>query len=213
LIDTLPDEASLAAMVAHEMSHVVLGHRIDTQYAFNDRLLFKDEETFSHFYFGRTKDEETAANEKALALMQNSPYKDQLGNAGRFLQALDKCSKEIPNLISPHLGDRVPVGWSMLGAAETAQASPAPAADPKNAKPAVVQIVALPLGSRVKMDPWSDRLEMLKAKPAGTIAEREKMPFEVTPIMPYLVRIVLPGQVPGSVATSSKDNPPPKQQP
>lgn len=212
LIDTLPDEASLAAMVAHEMSHVVLGHRIDTQYAFNDRLLFKDEETFQHFYFGRTKEEEAAANEKALALMQNSPYKDQLGNAGRFLQALEQRSKEIPNLISPHLGDRVPVGWSMQGAAETAQASPAPAAaeDPKNSKPVAVQIVALPLGSRVKMDPWSDRLEMLKSKSAGSIADREKMPFEVTPIMPYLVRVPVTGQLPGSVAASSKDNPPPK---
>jgi hypothetical protein len=214
LIDTLPDEASLAAMVAHEMSHVVLGHRIDTQYAFNDRLLFKDEETFQHFYFGRTREEESAANEKALALMQNSPYKDQLANAGRFLQALSNRSKEIPNLISPHLGDRVPTNWTVQGSSETAQASPspAPAEDPKNAKPAVAILVALPLGSRVKMDPWSDRLEMLKAKPAGFVAEREKMPFEVTPLMPYLVRMAVPGQPAGSVATSPKPDSQIKQQ-
>jgi hypothetical protein len=38
------------------------------------------------------------------------------------------------------------------------------------------------------MDPWSDKLEMIKSKPVGTIAEREKMPFEVTPFMPYLTR-------------------------
>ena len=29
---------------------------------------------------------------------------------------------------------------------------------------------------------------MLKAKPVGTVAEREKMPFEVTPFMLYLIR-------------------------
>ena len=40
------------------------------------------------------------------------------------------------------------------------------------------------------MDPWSDKLEMLKAKPVGTVAEREKMPFEVTPFMLYLTREV-----------------------
>jgi hypothetical protein len=40
----------------------------------------------------------------------------------------------------------------------------------------------------VKMDPWNDKLEMIKSKPIGTIAEREKMPFEVTPFMPYLTR-------------------------
>ena len=39
------------------------------------------------------------------------------------------------------------------------------------------------------MDPWSDKLEMLKAKPVGTVAEREKMPFEVTPFMLYLTRL------------------------
>jgi hypothetical protein len=33
LIDVLPDEASLATMIAQEMAHVVLGHRIDGQYA------------------------------------------------------------------------------------------------------------------------------------------------------------------------------------
>ena len=38
------------------------------------------------------------------------------------------------------------------------------------------------------MDPWNDKLEMIKSKPIGTIAEREKMPFEVTPFMPYLMR-------------------------
>ena len=48
----------------------------------------------------------------------------------------------------------------------------------------------MPLGGRVKMDPWSDKLEMLKAKPVGTVAEREKMPFEVTPFMLYLTREV-----------------------
>jgi hypothetical protein len=57
------------------------------------------------------------------------------------------------------------------------------------AKPAASPVVALPLGGRVKMDPWSDKLEMLKAKPVGTVAEREKMPFEVTPFMLYLTRL------------------------
>jgi len=40
----------------------------------------------------------------------------------------------------------------------------------------------------VKIDPWNDKLELIKSKPVGTVAEREKMPFEVTPFMPYLMR-------------------------
>src|SRR5579859_7213154 len=46
LIDVLPDEASLATVIAHELGHVVLGHRMDTTYAFFDQLLVDDKDTF-----------------------------------------------------------------------------------------------------------------------------------------------------------------------
>jgi len=47
---------------------------------------------------------------------------------------------------------------------------------------------ALPLGGRLKFDPWDDEVELLKTKPVGTVAEREKMPFEITPFILYLTR-------------------------
>jgi len=175
LVDVLPDEASLASVLAHELSHAVLGHRLDSQYAFFDRLLVDDKETFRHFGFARTPEEEKAANAKGIEILNNSPYKAQLGNAALFLQVLDKRAKEIPNLISPHLGNRVP---------ELTDVKAVQAPDAKNPQ----KIAALPLGGRVKLDPWNDRLELIKAKPIGAVAEREKMPFEVTPFMPYLVR-------------------------
>ena len=77
-------------------------------------------------------------------------------------------------------------------------------ADPK--APAPTQIVALPLGGRIKMDPWTDKLEMLKSKPAGAMAEREKMPFEVTPFMLYLTREInnSTSAIPGAVSANSK---------
>ena len=184
LIDVLPDEPSLATILAHEMGHVVLAHRVDTQYAFFDNLLFNEKDTFKHFGFARTKEEEDTANAKGNELLKNSPYKDQLATAQLFLQALAQRQKEIPNLISPNLGDRVTTGITLLA---TAAPAPAPAAAPPAAN-TQTQIVALPLGGRVKMDPWSDQLEMLKSKPTGVVAEREKMPFEITPFMLYLTR-------------------------
>lgn len=176
LIDVLPDEASLATMIAHELSHIVLGHRLDSTYAFFDQLLVDDKETFRHFGFARTKDEENAANTKGIQLLNNSPYKGQLGNAGLFLSALDARNKEIPNLVSPHLGNRVPVIGDLK------------ASTPVDQKQNPQMIAALPIGGRVKVDPWNDKLELIKSKPVGTVAEREKMPFEVTPFMPYLTR-------------------------
>src|SRR5271157_3845404 len=176
LVDVLPDEASLATILAHELSHVVLGHRLDSQYAFFDNLMVEDKETFRHFGFSRTADEVHQANEKAIQILNNSPYKNQLGNAGLFLQALDSRQKEIPNLISGHLGNRVP---------QISDLKSTPPLDPKQNPQ---KIAALPIGGRVKIDPWNDQLSLIKSKPVGTVAEREKMPFEVTPFMPYLTR-------------------------
>jgi hypothetical protein len=206
LIDVLPDEASLAAMVAHELSHVVLGHRIDSQYAFFDRMMFDEKDTFRHFGFSRTQAEEEAANNKANELLKNSPYKDQLATAKLFLDALQSRQQDIPNLISPHLGNRVPLHLAI--AATPAPSSQNPAGTNATAGPAKAQsqIVALPLGGRIKMDPWSDKLEMLKSKPIGAMAEQEKMPFEVTPFMLYLTRAVTANTpvVPDAIPADSK---------
>ena len=203
LMDVLPDEASLAAILAHELGHVVLGHRMDTQFAFFNRLRFDEKETFRHFGFARTPEEEQAANQKGIELLMQSPYKDQTRTAQLFLQALQSRSKEIPNLISPHLGDRVPTDWTI--------ASGMSAAYPSTAKPAANVITALPLGGRIKVEPWSDQLQLLKSKPVGTVAEYEKMPFEVAPFVVYLTRQgdSLSAEAPGAVATKSDTDPKP----
>jgi hypothetical protein len=201
LIDVLPDEASLATIIAHELSHVVLGHRLDATYGFFNQLLVDDKDTFRHFGFARTPEEEKAANAKAIQILNNSPYKNQLGNAGLFLTALERRSKEIPNLISPHLGNRVPVIADLK--------STTPADQKQNPQ----MIAALPLGGRVKLDPWTDKLEMIKSKPVGTVAEREKMPFEVTPFMPYLTRYTAEAAKPVAASVTSQANPKPGDAP
>jgi hypothetical protein len=194
LIDVLPDEASLAAIIAHELAHVVLGHRMDSQYAFFDQLLIDDKDSFRHFGFARTPEEEAAANQKGAELLTTALKNPQvakvwqLNNASLFFRALQTRQKEIPNLISAHLGNRVP-NLPILGfapAATPAETTTAASGDGKTTNSP--KLAALPIGGRVKMDPWSDKLEMLKSKPVGTVAEREKMPFEVTPFMPYLTR-------------------------
>jgi Peptidase family M48 len=200
LIDVLPDEASLATMIAHELGHVVLGHRLDSNYAFFDQLLIDDKETFRHFGFARTPEEEKAANAKAIEFLNNSPYKNQLGNAGLFLTALSTRVKEIPNLISPHLGDRVPVIADLKSSMPTDQK--------QNAQ----TITALPIGGRVKLDPWSDKLDLIKSKPLGPIAEREKLPFEITPFMPYLTRYGADVNKPIAASASAPATPKPGEQ-
>ena len=211
LIDVLPDEASLATMLAHELGHVVLGHRMDPSYGFFDNLLVDDKETFRHFGFARTPEEEKAASDKAIQILKNSPYKDQLGNAGLFLTALEERQKQIPNLISGHLGNRVPVIADLKTTATTATATTTATPDQK---PSQQMIVALPIGGRVKLDPWNDKLDLIKSKPIGTVAEREKMPFEVTPFMPYLTRYTMEATKPIAASTAAQpDSKPSDPQP
>ena len=180
LIDVLPDEASLAAVLAHELAHVTLGHRMDTQFAFFNRTRFDEKDTFHHFGFARNAAEEDAANQKGLELLKKSPYFEQSATAQAFFAALQSRVREIPNLISPHLGDRVPKNWTVSDANTTAK----PASSKSTATP-----VALPLGGRVKVEPWNDQLTLLKPQAeGGTVAEYEKMPFEVAPFLVYLTR-------------------------
>jgi hypothetical protein len=51
------------------------------------------------------------------------------------------------------------------------------------------QIAALPLGGRVKLNPWNDQVELTKSAPVAITTARDKMPFEVTPFFPHLSRL------------------------
>jgi hypothetical protein len=182
LLDVLPDEASLAMVLAHELSHIALGHKLDTKLAFNDRMFFPDEDTFERLDFQRNGRDEEAADKKALELLTNSPYKDKLGNAGLFLKALQSRAPELKSLIRPHLGNSLQNGKSLRMSALLSNS-------PQLEAGRTDQIAALPLGGRVKVDPWSDRIELVKAKQVPLTSAQEKMPFEVTPFFPFLTRL------------------------
>ena len=194
LLDVLPDEASLAMVLAHELGHIVLGHKLDTKLAFNDRMFFPDEDSFQRLDFRRRTADEEAADAKALELLKNSPYKDKLGSAGLFLKALQEHAPTLPNLIRPHLGNSLAEGKSIRMSALLASA---PQLQPKRTD----QIAALPLGGRIKLDPWTDQVEMAKAKPVALISARENMPFEITPFFPYLSRLTIPGSQKAALTT------------
>src|SRR5580658_3345337 len=179
LLDVLPDEASLAMILAHELSHIVLGHHVDTQLAFNDRLFFADNTTFQHLHFEVNAADEEVADNKAMELLGNSPYKDKLSNAGLFLKALRDRSPVLTSLINPRLGSR-------MANDKTTRMTALSAAAPALEKQRLDQIAALPIGSRVKLDPWSNQLTMMNANPVALLSPREKMPFEVTPFFPSL---------------------------
>ena len=202
LIDVLPDEASLAMVLSHELAHIALGHALDTKYAFSDRMAFADYQSFRRLDLKRNPAEEEQADAKALEFLKKSPYQDKLASAGLFLRALAAEAPHLPNLVSPHLGNRLAKGGTLLRLAALMQSAP-------ELHPArTTEVAALPLGSRVNVDPWDAHAEMSKAKIVPLLSAREKMPFEVTPVMLYLTRRNDQGP-PSATETVGRTGPPP----
>jgi hypothetical protein len=180
LLNSLPDEASLAAILAHELAHIVLGQNIDTKFAFSDQTLFDDTAILKKFRFARSQADEDAANARALQLLQKSPYSDKLNQAGLFLRALGNESARLPNLVTPLFGSRMANGNNVLRMSALLEQAP------QLQKTRTDQIAALPLGARTSLDPWSDRLRMAKVRAVPLLSAREKMEFQLTPVYLHL---------------------------
>src|SRR6202795_152702 len=199
LIDVLPDEGSLAMVLSHELAHIVLGHNLGSQYAFNDRMLFSDEVTYQNLGFKHIPEEEAAADKKAVEMLKASPYAQKLEVAGLFIKALQQRAPQLGALLQAHLGNNITDNGTVTRMA--ALATSAPALDWNK----LDQIAALPLGGRVKLNPWDDKVEIVKAQPVAITSARDKMPFEVTPFFPRLTRYSAP-VVPTPATTATAAN-------
>jgi hypothetical protein len=183
LIDVLPDEASLAMILSHELAHIVLGQNLGSKYAFNDRMLFSDESTYQNLGFRHSPEEENSADKKAVELLKNSPYSQKLDSAGLFLRALSWRAPQLTSLLMPHLGNGLTDNGIVIRMPDVMNAAP------KLDVNKLDQIAALPLGGRVKMNAWDNHVELVKSQPVAITSPREKMPFEVTPFLPRLARM------------------------
>jgi hypothetical protein len=190
LLDVLPDEATLAAVLAHELGHIVLHHSVRDDKYLLDLLPFSDLEILAHFDFRFDSEKEAAADKKGQELLSNSPYRGEIAKAALFLEALKTRAPQLPNLLRGRFSNDF--ASSHLVAMQGLVASPRHLQMDR-----LDQIAALPLGSRVGVDPWSDRIEVLKRKPVRLETKSEKMPFEVSPFFPYLKRLEESAKTPG----------------
>lgn len=176
LIDVVPNEETLATLLAYEIADAMTPKPAQDQYGFSDILRLTPTEVVRQLSFA-DKPEETARNsERALKFLKNSPYASKLANAGLFLSELQSQAKSLKELISPRLGNQVHFTAELLRLA--------PPLQPENLQ----QLAALPVGSRLKVNPWTDAVSFLKTRQMTPVSPRDKMPFEVTPFMPYLIR-------------------------
>ena len=178
LIDTLPSEADLAAALAFQLAHLQLGHKIDTEFAFPDNLMFADQATIRRIPLHHSDAENVAAAKEAMKMLENSPYKDKLGKAGLYFRMVEARAKTLPSLMQPQMGDSLFTTPTDTQVWLSALVSKAPKLNMAN----VHQIAALPLGSRLRVDSWNDTVDALDAQPVAVLSPSDKMPFELTPV-------------------------------
>ncbi len=176
LIDVLPDEDSLAAVIAQDLADIIITRPSTDQYGFNDVTDVNSLQVLRDFSFRDTPDDVTAAGQKAVELLKNYPSKDKMAGAALFFKQLSEEEKDLPALIDPRIGNGVYLDPALLNSG------------PQLKPMSVDQISALPLGARIKLNPWTDEATMLNAKAVPLYSAREKMPFEITPFYPFLSR-------------------------
>src|SRR5260370_28000741 len=191
LIDVLPNESAVALVLAHQLAHNVLGHRrVDSKLAFADVLRITDAEMLARLRFHHSMSEEAAADAKAMEILEQSPYKNTMSDGGLVMQALQAHVKQISNLIQPHFGEHVADVERVVRNNEMLRTTPVH--DPE----LVGQVAALPLGSKLVVNPWNGRVELFRSEPLAAPALHERAEFAVTPFMPFLDYVVEKSNVP-----------------
>ncbi len=169
---------NLNAILAFQIAHIVLGHRLDTKYAFNDRLLFPSTSVFDRIPMHHTDADNEAAAKKAMELLSAKELEGGQQYFGLYLQQLQQRVKALKALNEPMIGDGLvksdndPTFWM------AAIMSKGPKLDIKDLK----QQAAMPLSSFMRFDPWSDQVIVMHAAYEPLLTAADKMPFEVAPV-------------------------------
>jgi hypothetical protein len=168
----------LNAILAFQVAHVILGHRLDTKYAFNDRLLFPDTYAFKRIPMHHTDADNEAAAKKAMELLSAKELADGQQYFGLYLEQLRARAKGLKALNEPMIGDGLmkpgPDGqfWMQAILAKGGKL------ENNNLK----QQAAMPLSSFLRFDPWTDKLIPMHSAFEPILSPADKMPFEVEPV-------------------------------
>jgi hypothetical protein len=84
-------------------------------------------------------------------------------------------AQSLPSLISPHLISEVPLANLLSTFAHSISASKEPS------------ISALPMGSRIDLNPWTSHVDLQKSKPRVLVSSQKRQPLLINPSIPHLV--------------------------
>jgi hypothetical protein len=194
---------NLNALLAFQLAHIITGHRLDTKYAFSDRLLFPSTSVFERIPMHHTDADNEEAAKKAMELLNAKELVGGQQYFGLYLQQLQARLKGLPALNTPMIGDGLtrsekdPTFWMQ------AMVPKGTKLDMKDLK----QQAAMPLASFLRFDPWTDQVIQLHTSFEPILSERDKMPFEVTPVYMKLSYFKQPPATPAGGAAPAAGAP------
>ncbi len=169
---------NLYAVLAFQVAHILQGHRLDTKYAFNDRLLFPDTSAFTRIPMHHTDRDNEEAAKKTIELLQPAELSAAANQFGLYLAQLHERSRALTALNEPMLGDSLikdPKANTFWLQALVGKGSKLDMNDLK-------QAAAMPLSAFLRFDPWTDQVVQMHVAYEPLLSSRDKMPFEVTPV-------------------------------
>jgi len=195
---------NLNAILAFQIAHIILAHRLDTKYAFNDRLLFPTTSVFNRIPMHHTDADNAAAAKKALELLNAKELEGGQQYFSLYLQQLQVRVKNLKALNEPMIGDGLvksdtdPTFWMQ------AIMSKGPKLDMKDLK----QQAAMPLASFLRFDPWTDQVYVMHSSFEPLLTAADKMPFEVEPVYLKLSYYKALADVPAPATAAPATTPP-----
>jgi hypothetical protein len=81
-----------------ELAHIQLGHRLDTRYAFSDRMMFANTQTYENIRLVHTPADDQAAAKLAQKYIAASLYADKIASISAYYSVLDDASRRLPEL-------------------------------------------------------------------------------------------------------------------
>ncbi|MDP9037851.1 MAG: hypothetical protein M3O02_01095, partial [Acidobacteriota bacterium] len=171
-------EGNLNSILAFQVAHIILGHRLDTKYAFSDRLLFPSTSVFERIPMHHTAADNAEAAKKAIELLSTKELTDGQQYFGLYLQQLQQRLKGLHALNEPMIGDALIKSATDQTFWMQALMNKGLKLDPKDLK----QQAAMPLASFLRFDPWTDGLIQMHPSFEPILNARDKMPFEVEPV-------------------------------
>ena len=204
--DGAQQTANLNAILAFQVAHIVLAHRLDTKYAFNDRLLFPSTAVFQKIPMHHTLADNDAAAKKAVELLSVKELADGQKYFGLYLAQLQERDKSLTALTEPVIGDsllRSDGSGNFWMQALVGKGGKLDMKDPK-------QLAAMPLASFLRFDPWTDKVLTMHTPIEPILGAPDKIPFEVAPVylkLAYYKAPAVPDAVPAGAAPLSAPAP------